>query len=144
MKVPLELHDQILARAAKGETLQTIANWLAKRHKISVTPMALSKIVRKHRAERAQISKHIVREHIEKTLPADLSELDRLMATNVTLLRRAQRAAKKSLSLATVEMVVKLTAAVQKADEAKKKALGVDQPDSVELQGLADLVGLTL
>ncbi len=144
MKISPELQEAVLARAAKGQTLQAIAAWLQKRHAITVSHQALSKIVRKHRAERAQISKHIVREHIERTLPEDLSELDRLMAANVELLDAAQKAARKHLTTANVEMVVKLTSAVQKADEAKKKALGVDQPDSVELQGLADLVGLAL
>jgi hypothetical protein len=144
MKIPPELHEPILARVAKGQALQAVADWLKSAHAISVSKMALSKLVRKHRAERAQTSKHIVREHIEQKLPQDLEILDKIFATNVRLCRRAQIAASKDLTTANVEKVEKLTRLVLKADESKRKALGVDQPDESPFQGLAELVGMAL
>lgn len=139
MKIPPELHEQILARVAKGQTLETIAAWLKKSKAIDVSRMAISKLVAKHRVERREITKHVVESYVEKSLPQDLAELDGIQAKNIKLLQAAQRAAEREPSVANVEKVVKLTAVVQRADEAKKKALGLDQPPE-QFSGLAELL----
>lgn len=144
MKIGPHLHDDILIRVAKGATLDSIAAWLKGSHAISISRSALSRLVKRHRRERATVAKHIVRSHIEEHLPGDLETLEKIMATNVRLLRRAQRAALRELTTANVEKVEKLTRLVLKADEANKRALGLDQPETSPFQGLAELVGLDL
>ncbi len=144
MRIPAELQEEVVRRAARGQHQKTICAWLRKRHRVVVSQQSISKLLAKHRVARSELSKHIVREHVSSTLPKDLAELDGLFAKNLELLKKAQTQATKDLSVANVEKVVKLTVVVQKADESKKKALGVDQPDTVDHQGLADLVGLAL
>jgi hypothetical protein len=99
------------------------------------------KLVRKHRSDRADAAKVVVRSHIAKTLPKDLATIDAVQARNLRLLRNAQRAALANPSQVNVDKVVKLTGVVQKADDAKKKALGLEQPDEA-VGGLADILAL--
>lgn len=137
-KIPSDLHGEILARVASNATLPGIVAWLKKSHRVEVSKQALSKLVQKHRAERREVAKTVVSEHIQQTLPADLAALDAVQARNLGLLERAQAEALTELSVANVEKVVKLTTIVQRADEAKKKALGLEQPNEV----ITDLAAL--
>jgi IS30 family transposase len=137
-KLSPELQEEVLARVAKRATYDSIVAWLKKKHRITITKQAISKMVRKHRSERADVAKVIARTHIEQTLPTDLAEFDRIQARNVRLLERAQDEANKDFSVANVEKVTKLTGAYLKADEQKKRALGLEQPDEV----IADLATL--
>jgi len=139
MRIPPELHDQILTRAAKGQTTRQIAEWLKKSKAIDVSHVSVAAVIKKHRVERREIAKHVVESYVEKTLPQDLAELDAIQASNVRLLQQAQRDAERESTVANVEKVVKLTAVVQRADEAKKKALGLDQPTE-QFGGLAELL----
>jgi len=134
-----DAHQEIaLARIAKGESQAAVAAWLKKHHRVSVTPQAIAKVVRRHRSERADTAKVIAREHIARTLPTDLETMDRIQARNVQLLEFAQTDALKSPSQANVEKVVKLSTIVQRADEQKKRAVGLEQPDEV----IGDLAAL--
>lgn len=130
-KLTPELQDEILGKVAKRVPYDQIVAWLKKSKRVSVTKQALSKMVRKHRSDRADVAKVVAREHIEKTLPSDLKEFDRVQAHNLKLLESAQRDAEEDMSVANVEKVTKLTQVYLKADEMKKKALGLEQPDDV-------------
>jgi hypothetical protein len=139
MKVPLDLHDPILAMVAQGQSTASVARWLQSAKGIAVSRQAIDKIVRKARSTRADTSKLIVREHIARTLPTDLSTFDAHLARTSELLERAQADAAQDLTVANVEKVVKLTTVWARLDEQKKKALGLDQPDEV-VTSLADLL----
>jgi hypothetical protein len=139
VRIPPELHEQILSRAAKGHTTRQIAEWLKKSKAIDVSHVSVAAVIKKHRVERREVAKHVVESYVEKSLPKDLAELDKIQAANVALLRKAQAEAKRDLTVAAVEKVTKLTTVVQRADEAKKKALGLDQPTE-QFSGLADLL----
>lgn len=139
MKIPLELHDPILALVASGKSPGSVATWLRAEHGIEVTRQAVDKIVKKARSLRADTSKLIAREHIARTLPTDLDTFDRHMAATSELLEQAQREARVEFSVANVEKVVKLTREWRGLDEAKKAAMGLDQPDEV-VTSLADLL----
>lgn len=130
--------ELMLARVAKGSSLSDVARWAKAEFGVSITKQALSKIVRRHRSERADTAKVIAREHIAKTLPRDLAEMDRIQARNVELLEIAQANALKSATQANIDMVVKLSTVVQRADEQKKRAVGLEQPDEV----IGDLAAL--
>jgi hypothetical protein len=137
VKIPLELHEQLLAIATK-KTCQAGVEWLAKKG-IKVTNEAVRLLVRKHRSERADAAKSIARKYIAETLPKDLEAIDRVQARNLRLLRRAQAEALVEPTVANIEKVCKLTTVVQKADETKKKAVGLEQPDAV-FDGLGDVL----
>lgn len=123
--------ELVLARVAKGASLSEVAKWAKAEFGVSITKQALSKIVRRHRTERADTAKVIAREHIAATLPRDLAEMDRIQARNIELLERAQTEALENASQANIDKVVKLSTIVQRADEQKKRAVGLEQPDEV-------------
>jgi hypothetical protein len=139
MKIPLDLHDPILAMVGAGKSTAAVASWLQSAKGITVTRQAVDKIVKRARSTRADTSKLIAREHIARTLPTDLDTFDRHMARTSELLELAQAEALKDLTVANVEKVTKLTAAWARLDESKKKAMGLDQPDEV-VTSLADLL----
>lgn len=132
-KLTLELQELVLARVGKGASHPETVAWLKAEHGVDVTKQAIAKLVKKHRTERADVAKSIARSYIAKTLPKDLEAMDRVQARNLELLERAQEEAAQPLGLTTtnIEKVVKLTQIVQKADETKKRASGLDQPDEV-------------
>jgi hypothetical protein len=140
-KLTPELREALLERVAKTGKQRDALVWLKKHHGVAITPQALSTLVRKNSSSRADTAKVVAREHIARTLPADLAEFDRVQARNLELLELAQAEALADPSTKNVDKVAKLTAAYLKADEQKKKAMGLDQPDEL-VGGLADLLGL--
>lgn len=139
MKIPLDLHDPILALVASGKSSSAVASWLRSEHGVEVTRQAVDKIIKRARSLRADTSKLIAREHIARTLPTDLDTFDRIMAATGELLEQAQREAREELTVANVEKVTKLTNTWARLDEAKKTAMGLDQPDEI-VTSLADLL----
>ncbi len=145
MKLTPEILEELLRLRASGKTQNDLQKHVLKKHGIKVNQSSLSRCLAKHRGERAEISRAVVQAYAEKSIPADLEAMDRVQEKNLQLLDEAQEAARKVPSLANVDKVVKLTAAVARADETKRKALGLDDPtESINYQGLADLVGLAL
>lgn len=153
MKIAAELRDKIAEKAATGASNRAIATWLWKEHKVKVSHQAVGKIVTKNRSVRTAIAKSVITAYAEKNLPADLDRLQRAFDKNIGLLELTQAAAASGRvkgkpsapTLAQVEAVCKLTATVIKADEHRRKALGLDQPENdavAEFQGIGELLGL--
>lgn len=139
-KIPKDYFEEMLTRSAKGQTLATIQGWL-KRKGVEVSLPAISMQLSKHRVERSESAKHLYRNYIEKKLPEDLAALSVIQQTNIRLLRRAQRDALKNPNVANYEKVSKIAVVVQRDEDARRKALGVDTPDSM-VHDLATLLGI--
>jgi hypothetical protein len=137
MKIRLELHDEILARTARGESTRAVAKWLKSTHGLKVSHVSVARIVARHRTERREIAQHIVREHIEKTLPSDLDELGKLRAGHRRLARLTLRNALKAPTTAAVDAATKAMALVERSEESNRKSLGIDTPEPV----ISDLFG---
>ena len=73
------LEDFILKLSERGKSTREISNILKKQKKASVSYTAISKFLKSVRTERAEMSKAIVQEHIQKSLPTDLQRLDQVL-----------------------------------------------------------------
>lgn len=139
-KLPPELHDAILGQVAAGKSTREIAGWLKSHHAISVTHAAVANLIRKHRGARAETVKTALVEYAAKKLPADLQHADSQYDRVARLLDRAIDEAEQDLSTFAVDKVAKLSKVVREATEERRKALGLDQPESPAITSLFDLL----
>lgn len=131
MKIPPELHEQILAQVAKGLSQQKIANWLKAEHKIDVAKQSIAKLVKKTQSFRAEASRLAVAEYAAKKLPEDLSIHDAHVARAHEILERVEQLALATPTTATLEMHSKASASYQRYHEQKQRALGLDTPSPI-------------
>lgn len=143
MRVPPELHEQIMSLVAKGQSMQQVADWLGTKG-ITVGKQTVHAIVKKNRAERAEVTKAVYAEHAKKDLPGDLADLATIRKTNRTLLKKAQRVMAKKTTVANAQMVKMLSDAVERAAEAEAKARGLNEPESAATSTLAEILGRKL
>ncbi|AKI96577.1 hypothetical protein [Kosmotoga pacifica] len=73
-----ELEDYVLKKYAEGMSSSKISKELKEEKGISISKTAIANFLRAVREERAEISKTIVQEHIQKTIPDDLQKLDEM------------------------------------------------------------------
>lgn len=131
MKIPTELHEQILAQVAKGLSQPQIAKWLKADHGVAVSRQAIAKLVNKTRAFRAEASKLAVAEYTAKKLPEDLTIHDGHVARAHEILERVEQLALATPTPATLEMHSKASASYQRYHEQKQRALGLETPSPV-------------
>ncbi len=93
MRIPTGLHTEILARGAKGESSNVIAEWLKTAHSVTVTGRAVRAFIARVREERAGIARALVTEKLAQSVTADLDGLDRVLAALVALTTEADAAA---------------------------------------------------
>ncbi len=73
-----ELEDYVLKKYAEGMSSSKISKALKEEKGISISKTAIANFLKTVREERAEISKTIVQEHIQKTIPDDLQKLDEM------------------------------------------------------------------
>lgn len=71
-KLTAELEKQVLAKAAEGETAQTIADWLKAEHGIEISRQAIVKRLKATREERAEVARVVTRQVLGKSVTSDL------------------------------------------------------------------------
>lgn len=138
-KLTPEQREAVIKRVAAGASYGEISEWLLTTHSVTISKQAISKMVKKHRSGQADQAKVVARTHIAKRLTKDLSAFDGHMIRVSRLLRLAAREAERDLTTAAVEKVSKLAAVWQKFDDAKKRAMGLDEPDD-KITDLASLL----
>ncbi len=143
-KLTPEDREKILALIAKGASYQEAADWCDTELGKPITKQSIGEMVSKHRVERSEVSKAVARDHIARTLPADLEAGDAKHAQAGRLLDIAAQAAQENPSATTYEMYAKASAAFLKWEELKRKTLGLDTPDDTFLDNIVDLAGLAL
>jgi len=148
-KLTDELRDVVVAKAAAGMSLQSIADWIKATHKIDVNKSTLSRVVKSHRSDLANVSKGVVRAAIVPTLEAGIQALQARKS-------RAQKIEEACAAvvlgdehhegdvLSGVPMWAKANAELCRIEELELKAAGVDQPDDAMVDGLVGLLGLAL
>lgn len=77
--IPPNLERDVLSQAGKGKTTREIAAWLAEKG-VQVSHKTVAKLLARHREERADVAKVVVREELQKTLPSDLRRLEEIRA----------------------------------------------------------------
>ena len=73
------LEDFVLSLSERGESPRKISRILKEQKKISISHATISSFLKSVRTERAEISKAIVQEHLQKSLPTDLQRLDEVL-----------------------------------------------------------------
>jgi uncharacterized membrane-anchored protein YjiN (DUF445 family) len=73
------LEDVVLKLDAEGKSSREIAAWLEKNKKRKINRSTIANFLKSVRTERAEMSKSIVQEHIQKSLPTDLQRLDQVL-----------------------------------------------------------------
>jgi hypothetical protein len=129
-----------MVEVAKGHSTRAIAVWLKATHAIDVSHVAVGKLLRKHRAVRAESAKATIVEYTSRKLPADLERADDHYDRIAGLLDAALSQAEGDLTSFAVDNVRKLHECMLRADEQKRKALGLDQPESPAITSLFDLL----
>jgi hypothetical protein len=76
-KIPEAIEPEVLQRAAANESMRDIAAWLGKAHGIDVGHVAVARLVKKHREQRAEVTKTVLAERIGQHVTADLDLLER-------------------------------------------------------------------
>ena len=74
-KIPTEVETEILSRAAKGESSDSIATWLEETHGIEVTSRTIRRIVAAKAAMRGEVTKGAVRDLLGPQVVSDVDEL---------------------------------------------------------------------
>lgn len=118
MQIPPKFEADILAKAGEGLTTRAIAAWLKETHNVDTSHKTVAKLIARHRAERADVAKAIVREQLGKTVNADIARLEQIRAG------LAKRAAK-----AKGPEFAKLTELELKAIDRKLHYAGADTED---------------
>jgi hypothetical protein len=73
--IPQELRVVMLERAGDGWTAARIARWLAEKHDLRATARNVLSVLKQASAERGEVAKAVVREHMRGELPGALTEL---------------------------------------------------------------------
>lgn len=76
--VQYELENKVLSLASQGMSSRDIEKVIKKEEKKNVSYVAINKFLQETREERAESSKRLVQEHIQKTMPSDLENLDNM------------------------------------------------------------------
>ena len=76
--VQLELEKLVLSLAAKGMSSREISKEIKEQKNIIVSYVTVNKFLQETREERAETSKRIIQETIQKTIPTDLENLDNM------------------------------------------------------------------
>lgn len=139
-KITPELHDQIVARAAGGESSRATAAWLLAKHQIKVSHVAIGNIIRKHRTERGTVARHVVATKVEKTLAKDLDDYGRRIESLGAAVDTALDAYRERPTGANADALAKLWSPYQRAHESQQKVLGIDAGPDPVLQSIEDLL----
>ena len=139
-KISQEMHTEIVARAAGGETSRATAAWLLATHGIKVSHVAIGNIIRKHRDERGTVARHIAATKVEKTLVADLDDYGRRIDKLGSAVEIALDAYHQQPTGAHADALQKLWAPYQRAHESQAKVLGIDNAPDQVLQSIEDLL----
>ncbi len=139
-KIPPELHDVIVARAAGGESTRTVAAWLKATHGVSVSHVQVSRILVRHRDERGTVARHVAVSKVEKTLVADLDAYGRRIEKLGDAAEQALDAYKEQPTTAHADALAKLWSPYQRAHESQQKVLGIDAGPDPVLQSIEDLL----
>ncbi|MGM0642021.1 MAG: hypothetical protein ACQESN_11440 [Thermotogota bacterium] len=76
--VQFELESKVLSLASQGMSSRDISKEIKKTENKNISYVAVNKFLQETREERAESSKRIVQEHIQKTMPSDLENLDNM------------------------------------------------------------------
>lgn len=139
-KISPELHDEIVSRAAGGETTRKTAAWLKATHGVEVSHVQVSRILAKHRTERGTVARHVAVSKVEKTLVADLDAYGRRIEKLGDAAEQALDAYKAQPTSAHADALAKLWTPYQRAHESQQKVLGIDNAPDAVLQSIEDLL----
>jgi hypothetical protein len=120
--IPANLEGEVLAQAGANLSVRQIADWLATAHGVKVGSATVARFLAKHRAERADVAKAVVREQLGKTLNADISRLEEIRAGLAK--RSAKLTGKKDFGA-----FARLVELELKAIDRKLHYAGADDPD---------------
>jgi hypothetical protein len=93
--IPPELHAFVLKLYGEGKSGEEIAEQLWREHRCETTGRTVRKLLEQYRTERADVSKGIIRERLQKQLTADLDALQDLHARARRMERRALKRARE-------------------------------------------------
>lgn len=148
-KVTPEIEAHILAQAAAGKSTRWIARWLSQKHKITISDVAVWKILRETRRARADAAASTVRGELQTKLPRDLQIFDERIGHLVAALEKVEaelgklRGARSPAFAKLARLHKSLLEAHRKCLDTKLHYVGADQPDERNsFDGLAGLVGL--
>lgn len=141
MKLTPDMCDELLRLRGAGNTQQELVEYCKRKFGVAVNQSSLSRMLSKHRKERAEISRAIVQDYAEKTLPGDLEAADRIHAKYLQLTEAAIDSAIAEPTLSNKEGAAKLYPAYLRSQELKQKALGLDNTDPI-VNGVAEFLAL--
>jgi len=76
--VQYELENKVLSLASQGMSSRDIEKVIKKEEKKNISYVAINKFLQETREERAETSKRQIQEHIQKSIPNDLQNLDNM------------------------------------------------------------------
>lgn len=145
-KLTLEQEAHVLEHAAAGKSTRWIARWLKSKHRITISDVAVWKILRQTRRARADAAAATVRGELQKKLPRDLQ----LFEARVAKLRRELRKIETALGKLTprAQAYSKLSRLqdlkireLRQCLDTKLHYVGADAPEAGKsLDGIADLI----
>lgn len=149
-KLTDELRDVVIAKAAANISLSTICAWLKSTHGVDVNKSTLSRVVKSHRTDLANVSKGIARASIVPTLEAGMQALQARLGRAQAI---EEKCADAVLNVSKedgggtfygVPTWAKANAEVCRIEDLMHKAAGLNQADDPMLDGLVGLMGLAL
>lgn len=138
-KIPPELHEAIVGRAAGGESTRAVAAWLKATHGIDVSHVQIFRLLQKHRDHRGEVARHVAATRVERTLEKDLDSYQRRIERLGNAVDVVLTMVEKSPTSVAIDGLAKLWPHYQRAHESQQKVLGIDAGDSL-LQSLDELL----
>lgn len=140
-KIPEAVKDEILKQLAKGQSTRSVAAWVKKHFALSVSHVAIAKIAKSTRTQRADVAKAVVREKVAGALTGDLDVLD-------VQIQRLRKVADRSYKHARkypleAQAFLNVDRSLREAIDQRLKRSGADEPDE-PLLGLVDWIGQVL
>lgn len=77
-KITPELDAEIMARAARGESSESIAAWLKKAHRVVISGRSIRTRLAATRSERGDVVKSVLREKLATMVASDIDHLERI------------------------------------------------------------------
>lgn len=142
-KLTDEMRDAAIARIVRGQSLQSVAEWIGKAHSVTISKQALHQLVKTHGKNLADGGKSAVRGVLAPKSQKRATSLERRLAAATKIVREAEKFAVGN-PLTGIELHAKAVGSWAKLQALWQEAVGLTQVDDPVVDGVEGLLGLIL
>lgn len=142
-KLSDELRDVIVGKVSSGWSLQRCVEWLDRTHNIDINKSSLSRMLKGHRADLADVTKGVARQAIAPTVESGMQALKARLDKSIAIVEKAEIEAEAD-PIAGIDAYAKAINAYAKVHDLWQRAAGIEQPDDPVVDGLAGILAIEI